>query len=162
MQDFERYEALGRERLIEGDLFEQPDTIVIPIMTKGRAYGVLSQTVQARGIVIPDVPYVGAEIVKQATKPDIMFLAFWNDEDNLERLAAFEQHVVYCVAGCISSACRFGKVKHLAFPLLGGKRGMQGLAGMALGYELAADDIDTMGWGDVPEVVFVTNKTIIS
>jgi predicted exporter len=161
MRDRERYEALARELLVEGDLFKETDTVVIPVKTRGRTYGVLSQIAARQGAAFPDLPLQGAKWVQRPSKPDFLFVAFWSDEDDPHDPAAFEQNVVYCVESSVTCAA-IADVKRLAFPLLGGRRGYEALPGMALGVELASDGLDITGLGEVPDIVFVTNKTIVS
>lgn len=159
MHDRHRYEALAFERLVRADLFGETDTIVIPVKTQGRTYGVLSRTVATKGQAIPELGYRCVELVKRTEKPDLLFLAFWDDSDELYIPAAFEKHVIQCTQTCVSCAGRAG-VRRLALPLFGGRRGMEALAGMALGVELAEDGLDAAGIQEAPEVVFVTDREI--
>ena len=141
------------------NLLEETDAIVIPVKTKGRTYGILSRIIAAQGIAIPVVPYRCVQYVKQEHKPDIIFLAFWDDADDLSDPAAFEEHVHHCTEHAVTNAGRMG-VRRLALPVLGGKRGVEGLPAMALGIEQGLDTLDVTGLGEAPDdIIIVTDKT---
>lgn len=151
----------GRERLVGGDLFAETDTIVIPIKTGGRTYGVLSRTIAARGVVIPTVAYESAHLLARSEHSSIVFVAFGDDSDlNFDPLR-FEKHVTRCTEACVLLAAK-KKVKRIAMPLLGGNRGWEALPAMALGVEQAVDLLDEKVVDDPPEIVFITDKAVDS
>ena len=101
-------EEQARLRLVEGDLFKYANP-VIPIRTKGRSYGALSERVVADGVLLPDLNMTDrqAEFV-----PPYLFMAILDDGDELWDLS------VSCAAlACMHTALRAG-IKQIAMPVL--------------------------------------------
>ena len=86
----EFFEKEAREHLVEGDLFSYKNP-VIPIMTKGRAYGSLSQKVVAQGIKLPELP-----LCNTTFQDGYIFLALWDDN------STYDDDTMYdCGAACL-------------------------------------------------------------
>ncbi len=145
----EKYEEMGRGRLIEGDIFEQPGCLVIPIMTKGRAYGSISKRA-AQEVDLPDLSLTESCLVEVNGK-QYMFVALWSDNN------AYTHELIYaCTRSCMNKA-RVFNVPLLVFPLLGGNQGERFIGAMEKAVQDQEDFNDVTGLG-VAEVVFITNK----
>lgn len=142
---------LARERLREGDLFAEP-AYVVPIQTRGRAYGSISRAVSAAGVGIPSLQLTESFTTTHQGRT-IIFVAFWDDGNDYT-----EEHVARCVMSAVVRAYH-ARVPHVAVPLLGGKDKTAFLGAMELGVEWAADTLEALGFSSI-EVSFVSNLHI--
>jgi len=147
----EFYTRAARERIRQGDVFAEP-AFVVPVMTRGRAYGSISKAIQARGIVIPDLK-LRETAVETYNGKTVIFLAFWDDTTPYSNA-----HVTACVDHAMGAASN-ARVPFLAIPLLGGKEWEKYLSAMEFGVEQAEQTFDVTGFNPV-EVSFMTQNTI--
>ena len=144
----EFFEKEAREHLREGDLFSYKSP-VIPIMTKGRAYGSLSKQVVARGIKLPDLP-----LCNTGFQDGFIFLALWDDNSTYD-----EQTMYDCAAACHGMAS-LQQLDTLVMPILGGKGGEKYLWIVERGIFEHSESMDSMGLYYPPNHIFVTDKIV--
>jgi len=150
------YLKCALERVEVGNIFDYPCP-VIPIKTKGRVYGQISQQANALGIPFPNLSLGCAELVVHENKPYIM-VAFWEDQSEYT-----EKLVMNCVMAAMHKAALAKPpmavlTENMTFSLLGGKEFTQFLPAMEIGveqYELVYGSIMP-----TPDVTFVTNKPL--
>ncbi|MBI5071038.1 MAG: hypothetical protein HZB56_22705 [Deltaproteobacteria bacterium] len=124
-------EALGRLR--SGDLFDHP-VPVIPVMTRGRAYGSISRRAVAAGAKIPNLS------LAQASHDDrFIYVALWDDDSAYSDLS-----IASCAVAALREACALG-LEHLFLPVLGGREGMRYLWAAEKGIFEYADDLEEAG-----------------
>jgi hypothetical protein len=142
----EFFEKEAKGHLVEGNLFDFQNP-VIPIMTRGRCYGSLSQQVVKRGVELPILGLNNAE-----AKDGFIFVALWDDE------GAYDwSRIYYCAAAAFKIGSAGLRLPKVALPILGGKNGMQFLWAAERGIFEASDFLDATGF-PVAEHVYVTDK----
>jgi len=144
----EFFEKEAREHLVEGDLFSYKNP-VIPIMTKGRAYGSLSQKVVAQGIKLPDLA-----LTNTAFQDGYIFLALWDDN------STYDDDTMYdCGASCLARAG--GEIlSELVMPVLGGKGGEKYLWLVERAIFEHSEAMTNMGFYYPEKHIYVTNKIL--
>ena len=148
----ERFEKLGRERIVVGDLFAY-DVAVIPIQTKGRYYGSISRALAAKGVPVPDLALGCAVYVESVPGRGYMFVALWSDDNTYT-----PAHIYACGRACIRRASTL-RLPQLAFPLLGGNERFRFVGAMEKAVDDAMDEADERDQ-HMPEVVFVTDRAL--
>jgi hypothetical protein len=143
--DFFQKEA--QFHLVEGDLFSYRNP-VIPIMTKGRAYGSLSQKVAALGVSLPELALNTARFVNQ-----YIFVALWDDNSTYTPEGIFD-----CAVSCLGQASQ-NDIAQLVMPILGGEEGYKYLWAAERGIFEQSDNLDEMGLF-IPSHIYVTNKKL--
>ena len=144
----EFFEKEARVHLVEGDLFSYKNP-VIPIMTKGRAYGSLSQKVVAQSIKLPDLA-----LTNTAFQDGYIFLALWDDNSTYDDDTMFD-----CGVACLTAAGR-QQLDTLVMPVLGGKRGEKYLWLVERGIFEQSDWMEDTGFYYPKNHIFVTNKIL--
>jgi hypothetical protein len=142
------FEKEARTRVREGDLFsfENP---VIPVMTRGRAYGTLSRRVFREGHVIPDLGHHCA--VFQAP---YIYVALWDGETG-----GYTAEGIFDVAAACMGVAAKQKLKRLVMPMFGGNEAYKYLWAAERGIFEQSDFLDSAGF-DVPDHIYVTDKIV--
>lgn len=143
----EHFEAEAARRIRQGNLLEWPGTIVITIMTKGRAYGRISQAAEAAGVAIPTLAFHTAKLLGRH-----VFVCLWDDRGEYTPAG-----ISACAAACIRAAT-LGGVRELALPMLGGSRARGLLWAAEKGIFQETERLEDEEGFTVPEHVYVTNR----
>ena len=144
----EWFEKEAQSHLVAGDLFTFKNP-VIPIKTRGRWYGALSQRVVDQGMKLPDLGKNAWEFVDP-----YIFVALWGDEGDYTPEDIFD-----CAAITMHIASTQLRLPKLALPVLGGKEGMQWLWAAERGIFEESDYLDAAGF-PIPDHVYVTDKLL--
>lgn len=110
----ENLKRLARERTVRGDLFTYAYP-VIPIQTKGRAYGRVSQEALKRGATIPDMALGTTKIDGR-----YIYAVLWDDASNYTPELMFD-----LAAQCMGLASRVLHLETLALPIFAGRSDLQ-------------------------------------
>jgi hypothetical protein len=145
------YEALFDESYKRGDLWDEPKR-VIPIKTRGRAYGSISQHAVQRGLRMPDL----ASLTATHVEGDNVFVVLWDDASD------YTPELIYgCAFNAVVAAGKAG-FETLAMPLLGGKvEGFHRRLDMVRGVEAALDRLDELEL-TLPRVKYVGDREIVA
>jgi len=153
------YYKMALDRLHTNDNIFDYKHIVIPVMTKGRTYGFLSQEAVRRGYQIPDISTLGsAKAVKEKDGKIISYVAFWDDHNEYTHQLAYNATLNALLV--LWSTSNFDYETPLCVPPLGPKENkLKDLVSMEVAVETAQDTMEN-SFGNYADVIYVTAHSI--